>query len=59
MLHGNNNDSRIEGESSGWVEVASKNNLILTSIERPASQANIEFGERLFREPGPSVRFGT
>jgi hypothetical protein len=33
MLHGNNNDPRIQGESSGWVEVAAKNTLMLTSIE--------------------------
>jgi poly(3-hydroxybutyrate) depolymerase len=33
MLHGNNNDSRVQGESGGWVEVASKNNVILSSIE--------------------------
>jgi poly(3-hydroxybutyrate) depolymerase len=33
MLHGNMNDPRIQGESSGWVEVAAKNMLILTSIE--------------------------
>ena len=33
MLHGNGNDPRIQGESSGWVEVAAKNTLILTSIE--------------------------
>lgn len=33
MLHGNNNDPRIQGESSGWVEVAAKQTLMLTSIE--------------------------
>ena len=33
MLHGNGNDPRIQGESSGWVEVGAKNTLILTSIE--------------------------
>jgi poly(3-hydroxybutyrate) depolymerase len=33
MLHGNMNDPRIQGESSGWVEVAAKHALILTSIE--------------------------
>ena len=33
MLHGNTNDPRIQGESSGWVEVAAKNTLMLTSIE--------------------------
>jgi hypothetical protein len=33
MLHGNGNDPRIQGESSGWVEVAAKNTLMLTSIE--------------------------
>jgi len=33
MLHGNNNDPRIQGESSGWVEVAAKNTIMLTSIE--------------------------
>jgi poly(3-hydroxybutyrate) depolymerase len=33
MLHGNNNDPRIQGESSGWVEVAAEHTLILTSIE--------------------------
>ena len=33
MLHGNNNDARIQGESSGWVEVAAKATLILASIE--------------------------
>lgn len=33
MLHGNNNDPRIQGESSGWVEVAARHGLILTSIE--------------------------
>jgi pimeloyl-ACP methyl ester carboxylesterase len=33
MLHGNNNDARIQGESSGWVEVAAKATLFLASIE--------------------------
>ncbi len=33
MLHGNNNDPRIQGESAGWPEVAAKSNIILTSIE--------------------------
>lgn len=33
MLHGNNNDPRIQGESSGWVEVAAKHTIMLTSIE--------------------------
>jgi dienelactone hydrolase len=33
MMHGNNNDPRIQGESSGWVEVAAKNTIILTSVE--------------------------
>ena len=33
MMHGNGNDPRIQGESSGWPEVAAKNNIILASIE--------------------------
>jgi poly(3-hydroxybutyrate) depolymerase len=33
MLHGNGNDPRVQGESSGWVEVAAKHTIILTSIE--------------------------
>ncbi len=33
MLHGNINDSRVQGESSGWPELAAKNTIILTSIE--------------------------
>jgi hypothetical protein len=33
MLHGNGNDPRIQGESSGWVEVAAKHTILLTSIE--------------------------
>ena len=33
MLHGNDNDPRIQGESSGWVEAAAKHTIILTSIE--------------------------
>jgi dienelactone hydrolase len=33
MMHGNMNDPRIQGESSGWPEVAAKNNIILASIE--------------------------
>jgi hypothetical protein len=33
MLHGNGNDSRIQGESSGWVEIAARDTLMLTSIE--------------------------
>ena len=33
MLHGNGNDPRIQGESSGWVEAAAKHTIILTSIE--------------------------
>jgi len=33
MLHGNTNDPRIQGESSGWVEVAATNTIMLTSIE--------------------------
>ena len=33
MMHGNGNDPRIQGESSGWVEVAAKQTLMLTSVE--------------------------
>ncbi len=33
MMHGNMNDPRTQGESSGWVEVAAKNNIILISVE--------------------------
>ena len=33
MLHGNGNDPRIQGESSGWVEVAAMHTIMLTSIE--------------------------
>ncbi len=33
MMHGNTNDPRIQGESSGWPEVAAKNDIILASIE--------------------------
>jgi len=33
MLHGNGNDPRIQGESSGWVEVAAEHTIVLTSIE--------------------------
>jgi poly(3-hydroxybutyrate) depolymerase len=33
MLHGNGNDPRIQGESSGWVEVAARHTVVLTSIE--------------------------
>jgi poly(3-hydroxybutyrate) depolymerase len=33
MLHGNGNDPRIQGESSGWVEVAARHTIMLTSIE--------------------------
>jgi len=33
MLHGNTNDPRIQGESSGWVEVAAKHTIVLTSVE--------------------------
>jgi poly(3-hydroxybutyrate) depolymerase len=33
MLHGNGNDPRIQGESSGWVEVAAKHTILLTSVE--------------------------
>jgi hypothetical protein len=33
MMHGNNNDSRIQGESAGWPEIAAANNIILASIE--------------------------
>lgn len=33
MLHGNGNDPRIQSESSGWVEVAARRTLMLTSIE--------------------------
>jgi len=33
MMHGNTNDPRVQGESSGWPEVAAKNNIILASIE--------------------------
>jgi poly(3-hydroxybutyrate) depolymerase len=51
MLHGNTNDSRVQGESSGWPEVAAKNTIILTSIEWQGrtSQEKIVFpaiGER-------------
>jgi poly(3-hydroxybutyrate) depolymerase len=33
MLHGNGNDSRIQGESAGWPEVAARHTIILASIE--------------------------
>ena len=33
MLHGNGNDPRIQGESSGWVELAATQTIMLTSIE--------------------------
>jgi pimeloyl-ACP methyl ester carboxylesterase len=33
MLHGNMNDPRIQGESSGWVEVAAAHTIVLTSVE--------------------------
>ena len=33
MMHGNGNDPRTQGESSGWVEVAAQQNLILASVE--------------------------
>lgn len=33
MLHGNMNDPRTQGESSGWPFVAAKNNIILLSVE--------------------------
>jgi hypothetical protein len=33
MLHGNTNDPRIQGESSGWVEAAAQHTIVLTSIE--------------------------
>ncbi len=51
MMHGNNNDSRVQGESSGWPEVAAQNDIILTSIEWQGrtSQEKIVFpaiGER-------------
>jgi len=51
MLHGNTNDSRVQGESSGWPEVAATNTIILTSIEWQGrtSQEKIVFpaiGER-------------
>jgi len=51
MMHGNTNDSRVQGESGGWPEVAAKNNIILTSIEWQGrtSQEKIVFpaiGER-------------
>jgi hypothetical protein len=51
MMHGNNNDPRIQGESSGWVEVAAKNNIILTSVEwqgrtTPDKQVFAAIGEK-------------
>ena len=33
MMHGNMNDPRTQGESSGWPLVAAKNNIILISVE--------------------------
>lgn len=52
MLHGNTNDSRVQGESSGWVEVAAKNMIVLTSIEWQGrtSQEKIVFPQ--IGEPG-------
>ena len=35
MLHGNNNDPRIQGESSGWVEAAAKHTIML-DVDRVA-----------------------
>ncbi len=51
MMHGNNNDPRIQGESSGWVEVAAKNTIVLTSVEwqgrtTPDKQVFAAIGEK-------------
>ncbi|MEO8076472.1 MAG: hypothetical protein ABI818_09110, partial [Acidobacteriota bacterium] len=52
MMHGNMNDSRVQGESAGWPEVAAKNGIILASIEWQGrtSQEKVVFPQ--IGEPG-------
>lgn len=39
-LHGNGNDPRIQGDTSGWVELAAKENFIVVSPEWQEKEVN-------------------
>ncbi|MCD7840266.1 MAG: hypothetical protein LUG46_06560 [Erysipelotrichaceae bacterium] len=44
-LHGNGNDARIQGESTGWVELAAEENFIVVAPEWQDSVTDSETGE--------------
>ncbi len=44
-LHGNGNDARIQGETTGWVELAAEENFIVVSPEWQDSVTDSETGE--------------
>ncbi|MCD7809470.1 MAG: hypothetical protein LUH02_09010 [Erysipelotrichaceae bacterium] len=44
-LHGNGNDARIQGESTGWVELAAEENFIVVSPEWQDTVTDSETGE--------------
>ena len=43
-LHGNQNDPRLQGDASGWVETAAKENFIVVSPEYQDKSENNFFG---------------
>ncbi len=43
-LHGNQNDPRLQGDASGWVELAAQENFILVSPEYQDKSENNFFG---------------
>ncbi|MCD8028625.1 MAG: hypothetical protein LUF02_08210 [Erysipelotrichaceae bacterium] len=44
-LHGNGNDARIQGETTGWVELAAEENFIVVSPEWQDTVTDSETGE--------------
>ncbi len=44
-LHGNGNDARIQGETTGWVELAAQENFIVVSPEWQDTVTDSETGE--------------
>lgn len=49
-LHGFGNDPRIQGDTSGWVELAAKENLIVVSPEWQAKEENFSGNDGLGEE---------
>lgn len=53
-LHGNQNDPRLQGDTSGWIETAAKENFIVVSPEYQTAEQNAFFTQ----EPNRNI-YGT